>query len=188
MPICYCIISKNHQIYVGSTIRTLEDRLTEHKSECFNIERKSYSTAKYTHFRNCGMTKEDLKMVELERGSKENILNIEAKWINKIGSLNEKSSIYDELKAEKTRIKRRKTFVLCPCGGGWKDSHHKRHRNTKKHQQWLVNNNDEKLKYLQQVNEKKTQEDYEEAKKKHPKIIHLKYEDNQKIFSKNDNC
>ena len=191
MPVCYCIISKDHQIYVGSTCRNLKDRLNEHQSECFNPERKSFYCTKYKHFRNCGMERDDLKMVELEWGSKKDILHIEAKWINKLGSLNEKSSIYDELKNHTTMMKRRARQFTCPCGGKWKDSHHKRHYSTNRHQKWEEEQEQAKLKYLYQVNEKKAKDNYEEAKKKHPRIVHLKYEGNQKIFSKNEengNC
>jgi len=154
-------------------------RTGEHKSECFNPIRHSYSSRKYKHFRECGMERKDIHLVELEWGNTDNILDIEAKWINKLGSLNEKSSIFDTIKHKKRRLLYSKP-KKCDCGGTWSSSQYKRHYNTKRHITWLEEENKKKLKYLDIINE----QEYEESKKNHPKVIHLHFSENKKIFIK----
>jgi len=176
----YIIKSKNHQIYVGSTTRKLKKRQDEHRSECFNSARASYYNPLYTHFRTCGMTAKDIKCeIIVKCDPTINMLEMEAKWIKHIGSLNSKSSILDLAKEEKRKLKYQtqgKVIQKCLCGGTWTYGHTTRHKRTKLHIMWLEEENQKKLKYLHIVN----------ATKEKIKTIPLHYDETKKIFIKED--
>ena len=75
MSCCYIIKCKCDKIYVGSTNRDCKKREREHNSECFNPKRRSYYSPVYTHFRNCGLERNDLKYEkkDINRKAKYNI-------------------------------------------------------------------------------------------------------------------
>lgn len=178
----YIIKAKDDKIYVGSTTRNIRKRQGEHRSECFNPARASYNSKPYKHFRACGMTENDIKCeVIVKCDATINLLATEAKWIKHIGSLNTKSSIEDLEKARAREEKYRvagKVVQKCMCGGTWTYGHIKRHINTKLHQNWLEEENQKKLKYLNSVN----------AAKEIVKIIPLHYDQSKKIFIKEGNA
>jgi len=105
---------------------------------------------------------------------------MEAKWIRHIGSLNSKLSIEDLEKNEARKQKYREQGKIkqeCPCGGCWTYKHKRRHYKTKKHQEWLEEEHQKKIKYLNSINAAK-----EEAIK--IKTIPLHYDDKKNIFIK----
>ena len=136
MPCVYIIPCKCKKIYVGSTVRRLSHRQSEHRSECFNKQRKSYSTSAYSHFRNCGMKKQDIKCIKIADTNPASCKLDEAKFIKCIGNLNTNLSIIDEEKKnqreEQVRLKG-KEIKICQCGGRWTYTHQNRHEKTKKH-------------------------------------------------------
>jgi predicted GIY-YIG superfamily endonuclease len=177
----YIIKAPDHRIYVGSTNRPIRKRQAEHQSECFNPERASYHSPLYTHLRKCGMKPEDIKCeVIVKCDATINLRAMEAKWIRHIGSLNSKLSIEDLEKNEARKQKYREQGKIkqeCPCGGCWTYKHKRRHYKTKKHQEWLEEEHQKKIKYLNSINAAK-----EEAIK--IKTIPLHYDDKKNIFIK----
>jgi len=155
----YIIKSPDGKIYVGSTNRSIKKRQDEHRSECFNPNRSSYGCRSYTHFRNCGMTAEDIKCeVIVECNATINLRAMEAKWIKHIGSLNSKSSILDLEKVEARQAKYKEEggqIQKCECGGSWTYGHSKRHYNTLLHKDWLTEEYQKKIQYLHSLNEAK---------------------------------
>ena len=128
------------KIYVGSTIRRLCQRQTEHRSECFNSQRQSYNCKAYQHFRHCGMKKEDLKCILIAETNSNTLRLEEAKYIKKYGQLNDKSSVFDEERAKKRQMKFKvegKKPKSCECGGKWTYAHKNRHFNTSQHQKYI---------------------------------------------------
>ena len=181
MPCCYIIKCNCDKIYVGSTLRRLKAREGEHRSECFNKKRQSYNSPAYKHFRGCGMTKWDLRCEKIIDTTEDDSRLVEAKWIRHIGSLNSKLSIEDLEKNEARKQKYRaegKIKQVCPCGGCWTYKHKARHYKTKKHQEWLEEEHQKKIKYLNSINAAK-----EEAKVQ-IKSVPLHYEASKNIFIK----
>lgn len=180
----YIIKAPDHRIYVGSTCRPIKKRQAEHQSECFNPQRASYHSPLYKHLRKCGMKPEDIKCETIVKcDATINLRAMEAKWIRHIGSLNSKSSIEDLEKNEARKLKYREQGKIkqkCPCGGCWTYKHKARHLKTKKHQEWLEEEHQKKLKYLNSINAAK-----EEAIK--IKTIPLHYDDQKNIFIKEGN-
>jgi len=174
----YIIKAKDHQMYVGSTRRKLKKRQDEHRSECFNPARASYTSSVYKHFRDCGMTAKDIKCVEIVSCDPTiNILAMEAKWIKHIGSLNCKSSVVDLEKIKARELKYQKKGRItqkCMCGGSWTYGHIKRHERTQIHKNYLEEENQKKLKYLHIIN----------AAQEKIKNIPLYYDETKKIFIK----
>ncbi len=128
------------KIYVGSTLRRLSYRQAEHKSECFNSQRRSYNCKAYQHFRKCGMNKEDIECILIAETDSNTLRLEEAKYIEKYGQLNDKSSVFDEEKAKKRVLKCKlegKKPKSCECGGKWTYAHKNRHFNTSQHQKFL---------------------------------------------------
>ena len=128
------------KIYVGSTIRRLCQRQSEHKSECFNPQRKAFMSKAYQHFRHCGMKKEDIKCILIAETNEDTLRLEEAKYIRTIGHLNDKSSVFDEERAKKRQIKFKiegKIPKTCECGGKWTYAHKNRHFNTSQHQKYF---------------------------------------------------
>tara|TARA_R110000744_G_scaffold71992_1_gene144919 strand:- start:12 stop:548 length:537 start_codon:yes stop_codon:yes gene_type:complete len=175
----YIIKAKDNQIYVGSTRRKLKKRQDEHRSECFNPARASYYSSVYKHFRNCGMTPEDIVcecIVECDPTI--NILAMEAKWIKHIGTLNTKSSILDLEKIKARELKYQKLGKIpqkCPCGGSWTYGHSARHFKTLIHNTWLEEEHQKKLQYIYNIN----------AAKEIVKTIPLHYDQEKNCFIKN---
>ena len=177
----YIIKATDDKIYVGSTTRQIRKRQGEHRSECFNPARASYNSKPYQHFRSLGMTEEDIKCeVIVKCDPTINLLATEAKWIKHIGSLNSKSSIEDleknKIRQEKYRVKG-KIIQKCMCGGTWTYGHSARHYKTFLHQDWLEDEHQKKLIYLNSIN----------ASKEIVKTIPLHYDQEKKCFIKEGN-
>ena len=145
MPCVYIIPCKCKQIYVGSTLRHLSHRQSEHRSECFNKQQKSYTSPAYKHFRNCGMKKQDVKCIKIADTNPASSKLDEAKFIKYIGNLNTYLSVIDEEKKikreESIRVQGQKTKYCNTCGGQWTYSHKNRHFKSKKHLALVEENN-----------------------------------------------
>ena len=145
MSCVYIIPCKCKKVYVGSTLRRLSRRQTEHRSECFNKHRKSFHTSAYKHFRECGMTKKDIKCIKIADSNPDTMKLEEAKFIKYIGNLNSNLSVLDEEKKlqreECIRVEGQKTKYCQTCGGRWTYSHKNRHLKSKKHLALLGQNN-----------------------------------------------
>tara|TARA_R110000744_G_scaffold193550_3_gene312443 strand:- start:9959 stop:10471 length:513 start_codon:yes stop_codon:yes gene_type:complete len=168
---------------VGSTLRTPKKRQKEHKSECFNPKRISYSSPVYTHFRKCGMEKKDIicekifECLPCERWVKE------SKWIKLIGSLNSMCSVEDLDKTARRRKRYRKQGLIkhnCACGGRWSNSHIRRHQRTKIHRKYVEEEHQKKLIYLQSIENAKKNQEIVTVQKIH-------YDQDQKKFIKETN-
>jgi len=177
----YIIKCKCNGIYVGSTERNLRRRQGEHQSECFNPKRKSYYSPAYKHFRNCGMTRDDLICQPIME-AEQDLRYEEAKWIKLLGNLNTNSSVEDLEKKEARRKRWRdkgKIIHKCPCGGTWSYTHKPRHLKTKKHQDWLEEEYQKKIKYINS-----NIEDASKEEKTQIKHIVLSYDSQNKKFLK----
>ena len=136
----YLIRCKCGVCYVGSTTRSLRARECEHHSEFNNKNRRSFHSLVYTHFRDCGMTKDDIKCKLIEEVEDHTQLtHHESVWIDMCGDLNTFDSIPNLLKKEKLKMKYEllnSIINVCPCGGTWTYQHKARHFKTKKHIEW----------------------------------------------------
>ena len=181
MSCCYIIKCKCDKIYVGSTNRDCNKREREHNSECFNPKRRSYYSPVYSHFRNCGLERNDLKCIKMFDCSSQERLVKENKWIKLIGSLNTICSIedLDKIKIRKERYKQEgKIQHKCMCGRFWTHNHKQRHYKTIVHQQYIQEENEKKIKYLQILNAKKNEEI--------TKNIPIHYDQEKKCFIKEE--
>ena len=115
-------------IYVGSTVQTLSQRWTDHKSRCYNEDDKSYNILLYKTMREVG---QDTFYIELYKDypceRKEQLNKKEGEIIREIGNLNkniagrtdqeyrddnkEKKKITDKLYREKNRDKMHDYFI-----------------------------------------------------------------------------
>lgn len=141
MPCVYTITCKHcSKVYIGSTLRRLSYRQSEHRSECFNVQRRSFHSKAYQHFRNCGMKKEEIECILILETNPETLRLEEAKYIKIYGQLNDKSSVFDEEKAKKRVLKCKlegKKPKSCECGGHWTYGHKNRHISSTQHQIYL---------------------------------------------------
>ena len=175
MSSIYMIKCKCDKIYIGSTKRELKVREKEHCSECYNPNRQSYNSPVYNHFRECNLERNMIKCQRLFYCEEEERWQKENKWMKLIGSLNTTCPVedLDKRKAllEKYRIQGKITQNCC-CGGTWSYSHKSRHIKTKMHKQYIEEENQKKIKYLQILNAPKIQ------------VQKIHYDQDKKIYVK----
>tara|TARA_R100001015_G_C4631858_1_gene194743 strand:+ start:1757 stop:2500 length:744 start_codon:yes stop_codon:yes gene_type:complete len=146
----------NNQVYIGSTIQTLQQRLQGHKSGA--------KTSK----EGCGCASKsiidngDYKIELLEEFSCENkreLLIKEQEYIDKYDCINKVNSHADPkkrylLNREKILIKKReydKNYIKCECGGGYCMSHRARHLKSRRCQEYFKNKSDNKISLLYSI-------------------------------------
>ena len=146
----------NNQVYIGSTVQTLKQRLQGHKSGA--------KTSK----EGCGCASKsiidngDYKMELLEEFSCENkreLLIKEQSYIDKYDCINKVNSHTDPkerylLNRDKILIKKReydKKYINCECGGGYCMSHRARHLNSQKCKEYFKNKNENKISLLYSI-------------------------------------
>ena len=139
----YSIECKCGKCYVGSTVRQLTSRANEHRSEFVNPNRKSFYSPVYTHFRECGLTKEKMTLTLMQTILEDDDIKAEeSKWINLIGELNQYDAVpnYQKMLARRERCRiKGQTIHQCPCGGSWSHHHRARHFKSLKHKNHLKN-------------------------------------------------
>lgn len=122
----------NNQVYIGSTIKTLQQRLQGHKSAA-----KSYKEGRGCASKSI-IDNGDYKIELLEQLSCENrkqLLIKEQEYIDQYDCINKVNSHTDPkqrylLNREKILINKReydKKYITCECGGGYCMSHRARH-------------------------------------------------------------
>jgi len=136
----YSIQCKCGLCYIGSTKRSLTERQYEHRSEFCNPNRTSFHSFVYSHFRDCGMEKDEILCKLIEETNFETLKQQEPVWIDMCGDLNTFDSIPNLLKIEARKLKYKeigKIINLCDCGGSWSYKHKARHFKIIKHKQYV---------------------------------------------------
>ena len=136
----------NNQVYIGSTIQTLQQRLQGHKSGAKTTKEGCGCASKSI------IDNGDYKIELLEEFSCENkreLLIKEQSYIDKYDCINKVNSHTDPkqrylLNRDKILIKKRiydKKYIKCECGGGYCMSHRARHLKSNKCQEYFKNKN-----------------------------------------------
>jgi len=148
----YRIVSnKTDEVYIGSTVQTLNQRFTKHKSDfnrgvyCSSAEILKHGDARIEFIKDfpCNsereLSKEEdkyildcCKVVNCIRASR-----TRAEWCqdNRAEILEHKKKYY-EANREQINEKRYEKFD-CPCGGKYTKTHKSRHEKSKKHQDMM---------------------------------------------------
>jgi hypothetical protein len=142
----------NDDIYIGSTIKSLNQRFSNHKSNYKQFLNGNYSNVRvFKLFGNFGIANCAIELIELypcesknelEKKESEFINNNKAFCVNKnIPGRTVKDYRIDN--ADKN--KEQKKLINCGCGSKFKNGNKNRHLKTKKHKQYLehqtINNN-----------------------------------------------
>lgn len=146
----------NNNVYIGSTIQTIKQRLQGHKSGA-KTSKEGYGCASKSIIDNG-----DYKIELLEEFSCENkreLLIKEQEYIDQYDCINKVNSHADPkkrylLNREKILIKKRiydKNYIKCECGGGYCMSHRARHLKSRRCQEYFKNKSDNKISLLYSI-------------------------------------
>ena len=146
----------NNQVYIGSTIKTLQKRLQGHMSGA-----KSYKEGRGCASKSI-IDNGDYKIELLEHYPCENrkqLLIKEQEYIDKYDCVNKVNSHTDPkerylLNRDKILIKKReydKKYIKCECGGGYCMSHRARHLKSLRCQEYFKNKNKNKISHIYSI-------------------------------------
>jgi acetone carboxylase gamma subunit len=146
----------NNQVYIGSTIKTLQQRLQGHKSAA-----KSYKEGRGCASKSI-IDNGDYNIELLEHYPCENrkqLLIKEQEYIDKYDCINKVNSHTDPkerylLNRDKILIKKReydKKYIKCECGGGYCMSHRARHLKSLRCQEYFKNKNQNKISHIYSI-------------------------------------
>jgi len=156
--------------YIGSTRCTLNKRMYNHRSYCYNSKQSTYNIPMYKYVRknkpNFKFGPEDVIILDQGMFTMEQARILEQYYIDQLNP----SQNYDKAFATEEDIKeyhkakdavRAKTKIICPCGAETNLIHKSRHEKSKKHK--------DKIKEIEaQLNEYyKTSEDNHHCTLKH---------------------
>lgn len=137
----------NNDVYIGSTIRSLKERMIDHKSKYKNTnDNYKYSNAVFKMFENCGSENCNIELIKDYPCNSKNELEIEeGKIIRNCNCININKNIGMD-KNENRRlsyIKWSERIICDKCGGKYnklKKSEYIKHLKSRKHINYLKNN------------------------------------------------
>ena len=84
MKTIYQIICCCGEIYVGKT-NSIRHRTYYHKNACSNVKNVGYNIKVYKHFRDCGMTGDDIELIPIEHIEDDDVMR-EFEVIKEVGA------------------------------------------------------------------------------------------------------
>lgn len=137
--IVYKVVPKDEnglEVYVGSTITTLNHRLAGHKAD-FNRwwANKHHWVSIFHIFLMYGIDQVDI--IEIELYPVDQLKQREQLWIEEISTVDQYRAFITE--KQRQEQKNHQTKHSCECGGRYTTSHKKEHMNSAKHQAFLSN-------------------------------------------------
>ena len=147
----------NNQVYIGSTIQTLQQRLQGHKSGA-KTSKEGYGCASKSIIDNGDYNIELLEEFSCENKrelliKEQEYINLFINCINKVNSHTDPKKRY-LLNRDKILINKReydKKYIKCECGGGYCMSHRARHLTSNKCKEYFKNKNQNKISLLYNI-------------------------------------
>ena len=146
----------NNKVYIGSTIKTLQQRLQGHKTAAKSYK-EGYGCASKSIIDNGDYNIELLEHYPCE--NRKQLLIKEQEYIDKYDCINKVNSHTDPkqkylLNRDKILINKReydKKYIKCECGGGYCMSHRARHLKSLRCQEYFKNKNQNKISHIYSI-------------------------------------